>query len=239
MSSLRYQLGAEELIELGADGSKVILKNRKPFLAGRVIKLGVPDENILDTLAASGKFLAERLSLALNTLSKILNMPLGALAQSADVAALNVSDLLKKVPAIGDLLAEILLLGGALVKFGLSFPGLALSGLGNVLAGIARAMQGGENVQDQVDTAKECILGMAPEDLKDRVEKILSSVGVSASSLTPDVLGNGQPIASPAGTSLSGALPPPAPEGSGFGNALAVGVPMVGVVALVTSLAMK
>jgi hypothetical protein len=237
VSGLRYQLGAEELIELGADGSNVILTNRKPFLAGRIVKLGVPEENILDTLAASGKFLADGLSLALNTLSKILGMPLGALAQSSDVAALNVSDLLKKVPATGDLLAEILLLGGALVKFGLSFPGLALSGLGNVLAGIARAMQGGENVQDQVDTAKECILGMAPEDLKDRVEKILSSVGVSASSLTPDVLGNGQPLASPAGTSLSGA--PPAPEGSGLRNALAVGVPVVGVVALVTSLAMK
>ena len=40
MSGLRYQLGAEELIELGADGSKVILKNRKPFLAGRIVKLG-------------------------------------------------------------------------------------------------------------------------------------------------------------------------------------------------------
>lgn len=239
MSGLRYQLGAEELIELGADGSKVILKNRKPFLAGRIVKLGSPDENILDTLAASGKFLAEKLSLALNTLAKILNMPLGALAQSADVAALNVSDLLKKVPAVGDLLAEILLLGGALVKFGLSFPGLALGGLGNVLAGIARSMEGGANVQSQIDKAQECILDQAPEDMKDRVEKILSSVGVSSTSLTPDVLGNGQTLASPAGTSLSGALPPPAPEGSGLRNALAVGVPMVGVVALVTSLAMK
>lgn len=238
MSAVRYQLGAEELIELGADGSKVVLKNRKPFLAGRIVKLGA-DEDILDTLAASGKFLAERLSLALNTLSKILNVPLGALAQSADVAALNVSDLFKKVPAIGDLLAEILLLGGALVKFGLSFPGLPLSGLGNLLAGIGQAMEGSPEAQNHIEKATDCILDQAPEDLKDRVEKILASDGVAANSLTPDVLANGQTIASPAGTSLSGAPPPPAPEGSGFGHALAVGVPVVGVVALVTSLATR
>jgi hypothetical protein len=232
---IRYQLGAEELIELGSDGKNMLLRNRKPFLAGRIVKLGAPEENILDTLAASGKFLADRLSLSLNTLAKVLNMPLGALAQSADVAALNVSDLLKKVPAIGVLLSEILLLGGVLVKFGLSVPDLALGGLGNVLAGIARAMQGGDNVQDQIDKAKDCILDHAPEDMEDRVEKILSSVGVSASSLAPDVLDNGQPVATPAGTSLSGAPPPPAPEGSGLGNALAVGVP-VGVAALLASL---
>lgn len=237
MSAIRYQLGAEELIELGSDGGKV-LKNRKPFLAGRIVKLGDSEENILDTLAASGKFLADRLSVALNTLAKILNMPLGALAQSADVAALNVSDLQKKVPAVGILLSEILLLGGVLVKFGLSIPDLALGGLGNVLAGIARAMQGSDNVQDQIDQAQDCILEMAPEDLKDRVEKIISSVGVSASSLAPNILDNGQPVATPAGTSLSGAPPPPAPEGS-LRSALAVGVPVVGVVALVTSLAMK
>jgi len=237
VSAVRYQLGAEELIELGADGSKVLLRNRKPFLAGRIVKLAGPEEDMLDTLAASGKFLADRLSVALNTLAKILNMPLGALAQSADVAALNVSDLLKKVPAVGVLLAEILLLGGVLVKFGLSIPDLALGGLGNVLAGIGRAMKGSDGAQDQIAQAQDCILDQAPEDLKDRVEKILSSVGVSGSSLTPDILDNGQPVATPAGTSLSGALPPPAPEGSGFGHALAVGVPVA--VAFVTSLAMK
>lgn len=235
---IRYQLGAEELIELGSDGKNMLLRNRKPFLAGRIVKLGAPEENILDTLAASGKFLADRLSVALNTLAKILNMPLGALAQSADVAALNVSDLHKKVPEIGVLLSEILLLGGVLVKFGLSIPDLALGGLGNVLAGIARAMQGSDNVQDQIDKAKDCILDHAPEDMEDRVEKILSNVGVSASSLTPDVLDNGQPVATPAGTSLSGAPPPPAPEGSGLGNVLAVGVP-VGVAALLASLTRK
>jgi hypothetical protein len=237
---IRYQLGAEELIELGSDSSNVMLKNRRPFLAGRVVmRLGTPEENILDTLAIVGKFLAERLGVALNTLAKILNTPLGVLAQSSDMAALKISDLLKKVPAIGNLLAEILLLGGSLVKFGLSIPGIVLGGLGNMLVGMARTMEDSGDVQSQIDQAKESILDQAPEELKDRVEKILSTIGVSGGSLTPDVESNGQPMAAPAGTSLSGSPPPPGPERSGLRSAWTVGVPVVGAVALITALAMK
>lgn len=236
---IRYQLGAEELIELGSDGKNVMLKNRKPFLAGRVVmKLGA-EESLLDMLAAAGKFLADKLTLALNTLAKILNVPLGALAQGVDVVVGNVSDLLKKVPAIGNLLAEILLLGGALVKFGLSIPGIALQGLGNLLAGLGQTLQADGQREQAVEKAKADILSQAPEELKDRITNILAAVGISGDSLTPDVLPNGQPMAAPAGTSLSGSPPPPGSEGSGLRNALAVGVPVVGVVALVTSLAMK
>jgi hypothetical protein len=236
VKALRYQLGAEELIELGIDGSKVILKNRKPFLAGRIVRLGSPEENILDTLAMVGKFVAERLALALDTLSRILNVPLGVISESVDVASMVVSDLLKKVPSIGNLLAEILLLGGALMKFGLSIPGLVLGGLACLLAGIAKAMDGRSDTQAQIDTAKESILNQASEDLKDRVEKIIGTIGISEDNLAPDVTVSGQPLTTPAGTSLSGAPPPPAP---GASNAWAVGVPVVGAVALVTALAMK
>jgi len=231
MSNVRYQLGAEELIELGSDGSKVILKNRKPFLAGRIAKLGAQDEDILDSLAESGKFIADRLSQNLNTLTRIMKTNLGSIAQSADVAEITISDLLKKVPAMGDLLAQILLLGGVLVKYGLSIPGLALSGLGNVLAGIARAMKGSKNGQAELDRAKKQILDQAPDDQKDRIEKILGTLGISDKNLSPDVHSNGQPMAAPAGTSLSGAPPPPAPEGSGLGSALAVGVPVAALLA--------
>lgn len=235
MSALRYQLGAEELIELGGD-SKVILKNRKPFLAGRIVKLGIPEENLLDTLEAAGPFIAEKLSLALETLATIINMPLGLMIESTDVAALSVSDLLKKVPSIGNLLAEILILGGALMKFGLSIPGLVLNGLACLLAGIAQAMDGRPETQAQIDAAKQSILSQASEDLKDRVEKIIGTIGVSGDNLAPDVTVGGRPLTTPAGTSLSGAPPPPVP---GLSNALAVGVPVVGAVALATALAMK
>lgn len=236
MSALRYQLGAEELIELGSDGSKVLLKNRKPFLAGRIVRLGQPEENILDTLAMVGKFVADRLSLALDTLSQILNVPLGVISQSTDVASLVISDLVKKVPSIGNLLAEILLLGGALMKFGLSIPGLVLGGLGCLLAGIAQAMDGRPDTQAQLDAARQSLLNQASEDLKDRVEKIIGTIGISEDNLTPDVTVSGQPLTTPAGTSLSGAPPPPA---SGRSNAWAVGVPVVGAVAMITALAMK
>lgn len=238
---IRYHLGAEELIELGSDGSNVMLKNRRPFLAGRIVmKLGVDDnESLLDMLASAGKFLADKLALALNTLAKIVNVPLGALAQGVDGVIVTVSDLLKKVPALGDLLAEILLLGGALVKFGLSIPSMALQGLGNLLAGLGQVLKADGDSQQKLDKAQSDILAQAPDELKDRIVKILAAVGISGDSLTPDVSPNGQPVASPAGTSLSGTPPPPASEGSGLRRALAVGVPVVGVVALVTSLAMK
>jgi len=179
---------------------------------------------------------AERLSLALDTLSQILNVPLGVISQSVDVASLVISDLLKKVPSIGNLLAEILLLGGALMKFGLSIPGLVLGGLACLLAGIAQAMDGRPDTQAQIDAAKGSILNQASEDLKDRVEKIIGTIGISEDNLAPDVTVSGQPLTTPAGTSLSGAPPPPVP---GLSNALAVGVPVVGAVALVTALAMK
>lgn len=237
MNTIRYQLGAEELIELGSDGTKIVLKNRKPFLAGRIVRLGASEEeNILDSLAAASKFLADKLSLSLITLSKIINVPVGVLSQSPDVAASHISDLVKKVPSMGILLAEILLLGGALVKYGLSTPGLALSGLGNLLSGVASALSGVDGVQAYLDKAHALILDQASEDMKDRIERIFSAVGISADNLTPDVDGNGQPSAPPAGTSFSGAPPPPAPEGNGLGNALAVGVPMM---ALVTSMAIQ
>lgn len=236
MTALRYHLGAEELIELGSDGSRSASKHRKPFLSGRVVRLGISEENIIDTLAMVGKFVAERLSLAIDTLSQILNVPLGVISQSVDVASMVISDLLKKVPAIGNLLAEILVLGGALMKFGLSIPGLVLGGLACLLAGIAQAMDGRSDTQAQIDAAKQSILAQASEDLKDRVEKIIGTIGISEDNLTPDVTVSGQPLATPAGTSLSGAPPPPAP---GLSNVFAVGVPVVGAVALVTALAMK
>lgn len=243
MSALRFHLGAEELIELGAD-TKVMLRNRRPFLAGRVYKLGAPEsDSPLDWLAAAGKWVADTLSYAIHVLGNVIDVPAGWLAQGVDVVFNAISDLLKKVPVLGNFLAEILLLGGALVKFGLSLPGMALSGLSNLLAALARALdhQGdqGEN-QAKVDTARNRILELAPSELKERVEKLLAHIGITGSSLTPDVLPNGQPKSSPAGTSvLSGTPPPPGSETGSLRTALAVGVPVLGVVALAAAMAGK
>jgi hypothetical protein len=240
---LRYHLGAEELIELGAD-NRVMLKNRRPFLAGRTFKLGQPaEESILDMLAAAGKWVADTLSYALHVLGSIIDVPAAWLAQGAEVAFNAVSDLLKKVPVLGNLLAEILLLGGALIKFGLSLPGMALQGLSNLLAGLARALDGQSEKaanQEKLDTARNRVLELAPSELKDRVMKLLAAIGISGDNLTPDILPNGQPTSSPAGTStLSGASPPPVSESGGLRNVLAVGVPVLGVVALAAAMTGK
>lgn len=238
MSPLRYHLGAEELIELGASDTKVMLKNRGPYLAGRTFKLGAPaEETALDMIAAAGKWVADTLSYALHVLGNIIDVPAGWLAQGADVTFNAISNLLKKVPVLGNLLAEILLLGGALIKFGLSLPGMALSGLANVLAGLARALDHQSDKaanQEKVSVARARVLELAPSELKERIEKLLAAIGISGDNLTPDILPNGQPMSSPAGTStLSGTPPPPASESGGsLRNALAVGVPILGVVAI-------
>lgn len=244
MSVLRYHLGAEELIELGTPENKVMLKNRKPYLAGRTFKLSqAAEETPLDLISAAGKWIADTLSYALHVLGSIIDVPAGWLAQGAEVAFNAVSDLLKKVPVLGNLLAEVLLLGGALIKFGLSLPGMALFGLANLLAGLARALDEQSDKaanQAKVDVARNRVLELAPSELKERVEKLLATIGISGENLTPDVLPNGQPMSSPAGTSvLSGASPPPASEGAGLRNALAVGVPVLGVVAIAAAMTGK
>lgn len=242
MRPLRYHLGAEELIELGAD-NKVMLKNRRPYLAGRSFKLGQTEETALDLIASAGKWVADTLSYALHVLGSIIDVPAAWLAQGSDVAFNAVSDLLKKVPVLGNLLAEILLLGGALIKFGLSLPGMALQGLSNLLAGLARALDGQSEKaanQEKVDAARNRVLELAPSELKDRVMKLLAAIGISGDNLTPDILPNGQPTSSPAGTStLSGASPPPVSESGGLRNVLAVGVPVLGVVALAAAMTGK
>lgn len=243
MRPLRYHLGAEELIELG-DSEKVMLRNRKPFLAGRTFKLGAPaEESLLDMITAAGKWIADTLSYVVHVLGSIIDVPAGWLAQGVDVAFKAVSDLLKKVPALGNLLAEILLLGGSLIKFGLSLPGMALFGLSNLLAGIAKALDHQSDKagnQEKLDTARNRILEMAPSELKDRIEKLLAAIGISGNDMTPDLLPSGQPKTSPAGTSiLSGTSPPPAPDRKALGNVLAIGVPAVGIMAIAAAVRMK
>lgn len=245
MSAPRYRLGAEELIELGASGNMAMLKNRRPFLAGRTYKLGQADvvETVIDWISAAGTWVADTLSYALSVLGKIIDVPAGVLAQGVDIAFNAISALLKKVPAIGNFLAEILLLGGALIKFGLSLPGMALSGLSTLLAGAAKALDGqsdsGVN-QEKVVVARDRILELAPSELKDRVQKLFAEIGITGSNLTPDIHKNGQPKTAPAGTStLSGTPPPPASEGGRLQTALAVGVPILGVVAIAAAIAVK
>jgi hypothetical protein len=242
----RYRLGAEELLELGRSRRPVTLSGRRPFLSGRAERgpflgnrepeLSQESVFILDMLGNVAGFIADGLAFALNTLGDLVDLPLNILSQGVDIVFNGVSGLLREVPIIGDVLAQILVMGGALVKFGLSIPGLVLHGLGNILAGIAKALKGSDaDTDEKVDTAKKDIVNKAPDPLKDNVKKILDASGVTGSNLTPSVSPTGQPLPTPPGSTPPGAEAPGSSAGD-LTTALAIGVPVVGVLALVAAL---
>lgn len=205
MTSRRFHLGAEELLELGDSHRKPMLKNRKPFLAGRLTMGQNEGNSVLDALASVAKFLADILSKALLTISEILGVPLGAVSESVEVAFNAVSGLLKKIPAIGTLLAEIVLVGGALIKFGLSLPTLALSGLGNWVGGMAKALNANNSEshnQILIDQARGTVVNQSASH--ESMEKVLDDAGVTGVDLTPALSANGRPIAQSAGTGMPG-----------------------------------
>lgn len=205
MTSRKFYLGAEELLELGNTGDQVMLRNRKPFLAGRVTLGEAQEGSVLDALASVAKFLAEILSKALLTVSEIVGVPLGMLAQGVEVAFNAVSNLLKKIPAIGALLAEAVLVGGVLIKFGLSIPTLALGGLGNAIGGIAQALGSNNSESDNqvlIDQARGTVINQSVSQRN--VEKVLDDSGVTGVDLTPALSENGRPLAQSVGTGMPG-----------------------------------
>lgn len=249
---VRYRLGAEELIELG-NGKVGVNLDRKPFLADRTknvrLELGssrIGARNIIDALSNVAEPISDRLTVALDTLSKVVGMPLGVFAQNSDTVAEKVSKMSEKVPALDSLLVQILLLGGSLAKFGLSTPGLLLRQLGNVLGGIGRALQGRFNesqIQDKINEAKREIVERSPNGQKDEVSRILNAIGVTGEDLTPNVnhetgqVVPSEPVgAGTLGSAIPGAFPPPAAGRTDLAKVLAVGVPVAGVAALLAAL---
>lgn len=236
MRTVRYHLGAEELLELGSS-QKLLVRERRPYLSGRRPMIS-QSQNVyfLDAIGSIAGYLAEGLSFTLNTLGDIVDIPMGILSQGVDITFNGVAGLIGNIPLFGEVLAQILLLGGALIKLGLSIPGLVLHGLGNILGGIAKALQSknteGEN-QDAVDKAKDDIVKKTPPDIQGIVKQALDFSGVTGRNLAPGVKPDGTPIAPAAGTAEG-----VEPSGkSDLESALSIGIPVVGVVALVAALA--
>lgn len=197
----RYRLGAEELIEMGrAEGPD--RPNRRPFLSGRNRKptLGAEEliemggcrraslGDLVDLTGNAAPFLASALAMGIDTLSDLSGKTVETLALGADVARNEFSNLLQRVPALANLYAQVLLAGGALVRFGLSVPGLPVRGLGNILAGVASALgeASGDN-QMRIDQARKRLVGMAPEETAADVKTVLESSGVGSGDLAPRI----------------------------------------------------
>lgn len=242
MTAIRYRLGAEELIELG-NGKVGVDMDRRPFLSGRTknVRLELCSAHLgfnpLDLLADVAGYVADGLGFALNTLGDLVNIPLNILSSGVDVVFNGLAGLVGQVPILGDFLAQILVLGGSLVKFGLSIPGMLLHGLGNILGGIGKTLHGlfdePEN-QRKVDAAKSDIVKQAPDAQKDAIKKVLNATGVTGRNLTPNVNQQTGVVTPSSDNGAPGATPPPA--SGDLSTALAVGVPVAGIIALVAAL---
>jgi hypothetical protein len=221
-------MGAEELIELGRGNSLTGIV-RTPFLANRrhhALGTSYPDArlgDLLDLVKDVGGMITGALGFALSTLGDLVSIPLDLLSQGIDFTFNGVAGLLDSIPIIGGLLSQILLLGGAVIKFALSVPGILLHGLGNIMTGISKALlqkQTPEQNKKSMEKAKQDIIGKAPPSLQSQVAQVLDSTGVSGTNLTPGL--------------TPGVA---AAEESGVSDALAIGLPVVGVVAAVLLLA--
>lgn len=207
---IRYRLGAEELIELGGGRSGVNL-DRRPFLAGRIksVRPGLGNSklgqkaDILDMLGETAPYISERLATVLGALSTVVDSPLNTMAANAQVVTEKVTWVLKRIPAIKDLLAQIQVLGGVLAKNGLSLPGLLIRNLGNILAGVGQALKenlGPAALQLVIETAKNTIFEQAPSEIKGAVASVLDASGVTGEDPAPNVaLGSGVVTPSPMG----------------------------------------
>lgn len=234
------RLGAEELIELGRP-LPLAIAARRPFFLGRAPRMatGIGQWEFLGDIAG---WIVNGLSTLFTTLADWIEIPLKILSQGVDIVFNGAADLLRNIPVIGDLLAGVLVLGGAVITFALTIPGLVLREVGNLLSGVAQALKGknsdSEN-QDLIDGEKEEILSKAPADLKENVKAILDASGISGKNLTPGVASSGQvtapPPPAPAGGDAAAVLPPAGGE-TDWGTVLGIGIPAVGLIALVAVL---
>lgn len=233
LANSRVHLGAEELIELGRP-LPIHIAARQPFFLGRAPR----QMGQLEFLGNIAGFLVDGLSFAFTTLGNLLDVPLKVLSQGIDLVFNGVADLLRNIPIVGDVLAEVLVLGGAIIKFGLSIPGLVLREIGNVLGGVAKALKtensDAEN-DKKVNEAKDNIVEKAPVNIKDNVKAILDASGVSGGNLSPGVSSSGQVTASPATTADLRTVEAPG-TGADIGTALAIGVPVIGGLILLVAL---
>jgi len=225
------RLGAIELIELGS-ARRALTSSNRPFLAARYPRPHGPGPTLgqLDFLASVGSFLAGAFEFLFKNLASLINVPLDLASKGVGVLFDGLAGFLKNIPIIGVLASELLLVGKAVIQFGLSVPGLLLKGIGNVFGEVKKALDVTKTPdQKKADEKKanENILNKAQQKggdpLKNAVQQALQ--GQAPSNTTPPPQNNQLPPGvQDVGANLAG------PD---LGEVLKVGLPIAGAAALV------
>jgi len=211
----------------------------RPFTYGPPMlgnsKLGV---ELLDILGKVAEFLATNLGKLINEFASIIDVPLDLLSQGVDIAFNGVADLVGLVPWVGPVLSEIVLVGAAIIKFGLSIPGLVLHGLGNLLEGWGAALDAKltqREKEKELEEQRKKIIDDAPDPIKDDVAAILDNSGLGSGNTAEDVRDariEGGDTPGPPVTPVAG--PPPEGEATVLEKILPIAAPAaVGTLVLV------
>lgn len=192
-----HRLGAIELIELGNSRSSAPTM-RRPFLSGRrMFTGGVPEQSPqlaqlqnpfqlgqLDWIAGLGSFLSGMFASLFNGLSDMINPLIDALSQGVGYIFDGVAGLLANIPIVGVFASQLVLVGKAVIQWGLSVPGMLLDGAGFVfeeIKGAIDAVMTDDEKKEAEGEAKKKILDKADEmggkDFKDSVQNVLNGKG--------------------------------------------------------------
>jgi len=229
------RLGAIELIELGS-ARRALTSSNRPFLAARYPRPHGPGPTLgqLDFLASVGSFLAGAFEFLFKNLASLINVPLDLASKGVGVLFDGLAGFLKNIPIIGVLASELLLVGKAVIQFGLSVPGLLLKGIGNIFGEVKKALDVTKTpAQKSADEKKanENILNKAQQKggdpLKNAVQQALQ--GNPPNNTTPPPANNQLP---PGAQEVGAGL-----ASSGLEDALKVGLPIAGAAAVLLMIA--
>lgn len=135
------RLGAIELIELGS-ARRALTSSHRPFLAARYPRPhgSGPALGQLDFLASVGSFLSGAFEFLFKNLASLVSVPLDLASKGVGALFDGLAGFLSNIPIIGVFASELLLVGKAVIQFGLSVPGLLLKGIGNVFGEVKKAL---------------------------------------------------------------------------------------------------
>jgi hypothetical protein len=245
MRVVAHKLGAIELIELGRSRNTSAQTLRRPFLSNRK----TPEITPLHMLGASlqpsqllgpqlggldfatiGSFLAGAFSALFSVLGDLISVPLDLMSKGVGLLFDGLAGLLVNVPILGVFASQILILTKTMIQWGLSLPGLLLSGIGNVFGEIKKAI-------DATRSANE-----KKSDEAEAKNKILTAAEKKGGAALKSAVSDAISGKSPEGVSGVPEKNPNMPDGAdevggssktGLEQALSIGLPVAGAATLV------
>lgn len=244
-----HRLGAIELIELG-DSRGAAPTMRRPFMMGRrTFTGGIPTRPMqmgqLDFLGNIGSFLAGAFSAIFNGIASFIEVPLGLLSNGTGILFDGVAGLLANIPIVGMFASQLVLVGKAVIQWGLSVPGLLLRGVGNIFGEIKDAIDAtltSDEKKENETEGKKKILddaeAMGGKDFKDAVQNVLNGetpdgTGTPPNTAPPNSDDVGNPNTDPDSSSNGGGNGGTGVKGSDLADVLKIGLPIAAAGTLV------